>query len=318
MKKGFGFKKKTEQSVNSGRHSSDVKSNPVRMGVIVMITGFLGLVLWVALAPLDEGVPCDGVVSIATKSKVIQHLYGGIVKNVYVREGLLVHEGDSLMSLDKSSVNAAYEEVSQHYLGLRASESRLIAEQKGLVSIVFHNDLVSASDKALVGSLIENQKRLFSSRQDLRRILQKQLDGIRDLVKEGYAPLEQQWELERRLAEMDASVASDLAGIRMQVDAYAEKTQALAEQLERTEIRTPVDGQVMGLKVQSPGAVIRPGDEIMEIVPLEKNLLIEVKIAPHLIDRISPGLFADVRFSAFSHSPSWLLKVRWHLFHRIC
>ena len=70
---------------------------PGRIGLWVLAIGFGGFLLWAALAPLDEGVPAQGTVAIDTKRKAVQHLSGGIVEEVLVREGDEVQEGQLLI-----------------------------------------------------------------------------------------------------------------------------------------------------------------------------------------------------------------------------
>jgi len=296
---------------NSGKDNLQRKSSdPIRIGTLVLIVGCVGFLVWAAFAPLDEGVPSQGVVSIATRSKVVQHLRGGTVESVHVKEGQFVDKGDVLISLESSEVNARYEDVRQRYLGLRAAESRLIAEQNGAREISFHEDLLHDPDQVLVDLQVQNQTKLFVSRQRFLSILKEQLASIRGLVKDGYAPLDQQRELEKKIAEMQVDTASEMARVRLEVEADAEKLKALSEELSNTEIRSPVAGQVVGLEVQTVGAVITPGEKIMEIVPLDENLIVEVKIMPHLIDKVHAGLLADVRFSSFSHSPQLVVEGR--------
>jgi len=93
-----------------------------RIGLWALIIGFGGFLLWATFAPLDEGVPSQGMVAIDTKRKVVQHLTGGIVKEVLVREGQEVKEGDVLIRLDEATARANYETVRQRYLGLRAMQ----------------------------------------------------------------------------------------------------------------------------------------------------------------------------------------------------
>ena len=100
--------------------------SPIRLGIWILLVGFGGFLLWAALAPLDEGVPCQGTVSIATKRKVVANLRGGSVEKVSVKEGQLVREGDVLMKLDAQTAKARYYEVHQHYIGMRATADRLI------------------------------------------------------------------------------------------------------------------------------------------------------------------------------------------------
>ena len=286
----------------------DDTSRPVRIGFLVLLIGFGGILLWAAFAPLDEGVPCQGTVSIATKSKVVQHLDGGVVDSVHVKEGQFVEQGEVLLSLYSQKSRARYEDVHQRYLALRAAESRLEAEQQGKPEITFHDDLLNDPDRDLVLQFMQNEKKLFSARQRVLRLLREQLAGIRGLVSEGYAPLDQQRELEKKIAEINLAIASEMAKVRREVEADAEKSKALADELSKTKIRAPVSGQVVGLQVQTVGAVIRGGEKLMNIVPVDENLLVEVKVAPHLIDRVRSGLIADVRFSSFSHSPQLVVE----------
>lgn len=277
--------------------------SPIRLGVIVLIFGFGSFLLWAAFAPLDEGVPCSGTVSLATKSKVVQHLQGGMVERVLVREGQMVKEGDTLIVLDNKTAKARYEEVHQHYLGVRAAEGRLLAEQSRAGNITFHEDLLNDPNRALVQRLMNSERQQFYSRRNIVRLLQQQLAGIKDLVKEGYAPMNQQRELEIKLAEINANMEDEMTRVQQEVQANSEKSKALADELSKTHICAPASGQVVGLQVQTVGAVIQPGQKLMDIVPSNETLLVEVKIAPHLIDRIYSGLIADVRFTSFAHSP---------------
>ncbi len=166
-------------------------------------------------------------------------------------------------------------------------------------------------------------------------LLEEELAALRDLVREGYAPRNRQLELERQIAEVrgaleelggnlarnDRSIAelgqrtiareqdyrkeveSQLADVGREVEADAQRYRAGREDLERIDIRSPVDGQVMGLAYQTVGGVIGAGQRLMDVVPQGQPLLVEARVAPHLIDRVKAGLPVDVRFSSFAHSP---------------
>jgi membrane fusion protein, protease secretion system len=293
---------------NKGEEYRDTRS-PVRLGIWILLVGFGGFLLWAAFAPLDEGVPCQGLVSIATKRKVVENLRGGRVEKVNVREGQMVREGDVLIMLDSQTARARYDEVHQHYLGMRATADRLISEMRGAPSISFHKDLLTESgDRQLAEQNMQNQRQLFLSRRVSLQILNEQLTAIRSLVREGYAPLSQQHELQLKIAEFKSGTASQLAQVQLEVEADGEKTRALAEELADTEVRSPASGQVVGLQVQTVGAVIQPGQKIMDIVPLHEGLLIDTKVAPHLIDSIHKGLPVNVSFSSFAHSPQLVVQ----------
>ncbi len=290
-----------------GGEYRDTRS-PVRLGIWILLVGFGGFLLWASFAPLDEGVPCQGLVSIATKRKVVENLRGGRIDKVHIREGQIVKEGDILITLDSQTARARYDEIHQHYIGMRATADRLQAEMRGASSITFHPDLLRETERGLVERNMKNQKELFLSRQVTLRILGDQLAAISSLVKDGYAPLNQQHELELKIAEFKSNTASQLAQVQLEVEADAEKTRALAAELADTEVRSPASGQVVGLQVQTVGAVIQPGQKMMDIVPLDEGLLIDAKIAPHLIDSIRNGLPVDVSFSSFAHSPQLVVQ----------
>jgi protease secretion system membrane fusion protein len=83
---------------------------------------------------------------------------------------------------------------------------------------------------------------------------------------------------------------------------------AVAADLDRIEIKSPANGQVVGLSVQTVGAVLQPGQKLLDVVPDSQTLLLEAHISPHLIDKVQAGLPADVRFNAFAHSPQLVVE----------
>ncbi|TAH50513.1 MAG: HlyD family type I secretion periplasmic adaptor subunit [Betaproteobacteria bacterium] len=347
---------------------------PARLGMWVLGLGFGGFLLWAALAPLDEGVPTAGMVAIDTKRKAVQHLSGGIVSEVFVKEGQFVRNGDPLLRIDSAVAVANHASIRQHYLTLRAMEGRLMAEQGEQATIVFHPDLQQAAADALIRQTMDNQVSLFGARRSALKaeldaireniqgeeaairgyegmlaarrtqleLLQDELRGLRELVQEGYAPRNKQLEIQRLAAEAAGSIAdlqgniqrarrsiaemklrsvqrtqeyrkevdAQLAEIRREVQADAEKLKAASDELARTTIRSPAEGQVVGLVSQTVGGVIAPGQKLMDVVPQNEALLLETKVPPHMIDRVQPGMETDVRFSSFAHSPALVVQGR--------
>ncbi|MDR1424927.1 MAG: HlyD family type I secretion periplasmic adaptor subunit [Azoarcus sp.] len=322
---------------------TDTRS-PARLGFWALAIGFGGFMLWAAFAPLNEGVPTSGVVTIDTKRKAVQHLSGGIVNVVHVKEGQIVKEGDPLLEIDPATTRANYESARQNYYALRATEARLVAEQNGLEGIEFHSDLLDAQDDPLVASMLANQESLFQSRSRSQeaeisgmeesiasrtaqlKLLREQLQGVQSLVNDGFAPRNQMLELQRQSEETAGAIAefrmriqqrqqeyrkevdAQLAEVRGKVDAERDRFRALGNDLAHTVIRAPASGQVVGLAAQTVGGVISPGQKVMDIVPADELLLLETQVPPHLIDRVHAGLEADVRFSAFANSPMLVVK----------
>jgi protease secretion system membrane fusion protein len=356
----------TSNDDDGPRASSDTRA-VARTGLWILGLGFGGFLLWAGLAPLDEGVPTQGMVALDTKRKTVQHLSGGIVKEVLVQEGQQVKEGQALLRLDGAVAKANFEAVRQRYLGYRAMQSRLFAEQAGSGVIDFHPDVKAAQNDPLIQQQVSTQQQLIQARRaalaaDLQGIeesmqglkeqlgsyqnilvqrrsqlalLTEELTNTRGMVKEGYAPRNRQLELERMVAESNAAIAdltgnslritrqvaelgqrslarkqeyrkeieTQLADVTREVQSDAEKFVAVTADLDRMEIKAPANGQVVGLSVQTVGAVLQPGQKLLDVVPDQQTLLLEAHIPPHLIDKVQTGLMADIRFNSFAHSP---------------
>jgi membrane fusion protein, protease secretion system len=236
----------SEPAVQESAMDAVAESNrAARIGLWALGIGLGGFILWAAFAPLDEGVPSQGVVAIDTKRKAVQHPTGGIIKEVLVREGDRVKEGQLLVKLDEAAARANFEAIRQHYLGLRAIQGRLFAEQTGASAIVFHPDLQAASQDPQIRTQIQTQEQLFRARRsslqaelqalqesiagqqalieayqgmlrnrrEQMKLVNDELVSTRELVKDGYAPRNRQLELERMMAESNGNVAELLGNI---------------------------------------------------------------------------------------------------------
>jgi protease secretion system membrane fusion protein len=209
------------------------------VGLWALVIGLGAFFLWAGFAPLDEGVPASATVSIDTKRKPVQHLTGGIIKEVLVHEGDQVKEGQVLIRLDNAVARSNYETSRQRYLGLRATQGRLLAEQSGQSVISIHPDLQAASQDPLIRQQMMTQEQLFRSRREGLRadlqsmeesiqgqvglvqaydsmlisrrtqlsLLTEELNNTRGMVAEGYAPRNRQLELERNVADSNAAIA---------------------------------------------------------------------------------------------------------------
>ncbi len=247
---------------------------PGRIGLWALILGFGGFVLWAALAPLDEGVPGQGMVTIDTKSRAVQHISGGIIKEVLVKEGQQVKEGQLLIKLDEAVAKANFESSRQRYLGLRAMQGRLLAEQQGLGQINWHADLREAMTDPQIRQMTLTQEQLFGSRRaglraDLASIdesiagqegllqaymammgnrrnqlalLSEEHKNTSSLVAEGYAPRNRQLELERMLAESNSSIAELLGNTTRAQRAIGELRQRAV--VRQQEYRKEVESQL--------------------------------------------------------------------------
>ena len=337
-----------------------------RLGWLLMLGGFLGFLGWAALAPLDKGVAVSGKVMVSGHRKVVQHPSGGIVERIDVRDGDKVAAGQVLIRLKETPLLGQAQSLRSQFYGSLASEARLNAERDGVGSVNFPTELTALASEPEVASNLALQRQLFDSRRQAllldqqgidesiagaeaqlrgvrdsqaskvlqRTALAEQLQGLRELAREGYIPRNRLLDSERVYAQVLGSISEDYGRIgqlqrqvlemRLKIRQLAEEYQKevrtqLADTRVRTEdlrnrlasaefelansqLRAPVAGIVVGLDVFTEGGVIKPGQALMEIVPQGEPLLVEARVPVELADKVHAGLPVELMFSAFSQS----------------
>lgn len=216
-----------------------------RAGLWILVVGFGGFFAWAALAPLDEGVPAPGIVAVESKRKRIDHLTGGIIEKILVREGDTVREGQELIVLNEVQVKAALNGVLAQWRVAAATEARLNAERSGLKAVRFPLELEKAAGDPDAAATMNAQRDLFRSR---RTALEGELAIIRESVRglelqirslnelkagrekqiqlfneqlasfvklnaQGFVSRNQLLEIERQLVEVQSKQSEDLANI---------------------------------------------------------------------------------------------------------
>lgn len=340
---------------------------PILRGIIVIVIGVGGFLLWAVQAPLDAGVVADGTVTVSSNRKTIQHLSGGRVTDIFIKEGDAVQKNQILVRLDKMQLDMRFSALNAQYISAKSNEDRLLAERDGLETIAFDASLTKqfANNKRLTDAR-NLQEKLFDTRrktiQDELSMIQETLDGlvgqtenlnkikgfrdhqftlisrelgaIRALSEKNYYPKAQLLVLEREAAEISSSVSEDILNIaklksqqnELKIKAYQVRHQYLREveselsdkqkevamledelvstrhELDNTEIRSPINGIVLDVKVSTVGGIIQPGEHLMDIVAAGQPLQIDAKIPVHAIDKMAPGLIVDVLFPALNHA----------------
>ena len=152
----------------SEQGSPDQRARPtILVGMLVMFLLFGVIGLWAALVPLATGAVAAGKVVVEANRKEIQHLEGGIVKELLVKEGQSVRAGELLVRLDNTTASARSELLRGQMLAAQASEARLIAERDNAAEIVFPSELMALEQSdAKVHEIIDTQRRLFATRKE--------------------------------------------------------------------------------------------------------------------------------------------------------
>jgi len=255
------------------------------LGWQVLIWGFGVLILWACFAPIDKGVSAPGFVITDTNRKTIQAVSAGVIEEIFVREGQSVKAGEVLIKLNQINAQSQSNATKETIDGLTAQADGLeqaIAQKK---------------------------------KQD--QILVKQLVGMRELVAEGYVARNKVNEIERTELQLKASILEDegnLLRTRKQVTELKEKLNPYEFDLSNTEIRSPVDGNVVNLVIFTKGGVVSPGSRLMDVVPTNESMMVEAQLPVHLIDKVRVGLPVEMMFTAFNvnrtpHIPGTLVSV---------
>lgn len=226
----------------------EVQTDPrryARFGWLVVAVGFGGFLLWATTAPLDRGVPMPGTVVKEGNRKSVQHLTGGMVQDILVKDGDVVRKGQVLVRMNNVQASSQVEATRAQFIAARATEARLQAERDGAKSIAFpaalepykndpdvvaamalQNQLFSSRRLALdseLNALDENIaglqmqiKGLQESRESKRQqaeFLKEQLAGMRDLAKDGYVARNRLLDLERTYAQLSGEISEDIGNI---------------------------------------------------------------------------------------------------------
>ena len=157
----------------------------MRRGIIVIVIALGGFLAWSTLAPLTEGVVAMGTVVVDTEHKTIQHLEGGIVEKLYVREGSEVKAGDVLIELSETQNRAQLELLESRYYGRLAEIDRLNAERLLQEEITFSGELLALRDDPVIEKILTEQQNLF----EVRR---RQYHGQIEILRHRISQLEEQ------------------------------------------------------------------------------------------------------------------------------
>lgn len=322
-----------------------------------------GFSAWSVLAPLSEAAIAPGLIKNEFSRRTIQHLEGGIVREILVRDGDRVTRGQALMRLDDVQSGSTLETLRGQRWSLLAQDARLAAEYGRADAIAFPAELRAAAADPRAAEALAGQQALFaartvalasqiqvlanrveqhqaavvSARQQLRSLDQqvaliRQEERIkRDLMNQGLSRLSEVLALQRSAASLEgnigdlrgqversnAAIAEARSQMRQAEDQRQQEISAERREVQgklaeagdrlraatdvstRREILAPEDGTVLNLRVFTVGAVLRPGDPALDLVPAEDRLVAEVNLSPTDIDVVYPGLLAEVRLPAF-------------------
>lgn len=333
-------------------------------GSVVLVGTVLGFGVWGGTAPIAGAVVASGVFVVTGQNKIVQHLEGGVIKDIAVKEGDRVEPQQVLITLDDTTAKAELRRLELRFARLQAMAARLLTEIKERDEIEFPASLLESAHDPDIAPIIESQKLTFEARrQSLKseiatieeginalgervegarlqmigvkeqlRLLAEEIEGKVQLVKSGFIRKPELLALQRieanlqgetgrlqgemgdakeRMARGREQIAAarkaaiktaveQLHDVRGELSDVRERIRTARGVLDRIQIVAPVKGVVVKLRYHTPGGVIEAGKAILEILPLQTEVIIEVRVRPQDIDHVKRGQRAMVRLTALN------------------
>ncbi|MEJ6496380.1 HlyD family type I secretion periplasmic adaptor subunit [Pseudoalteromonas lipolytica] len=328
-----------------------------RLLLYIICISIVALIVWSGFAHLDEVARGEGRVIPSHKLQIVQSYDGGMVEQIFVREGQVVNAGDVLIKIDPTRFISSFRENQAKVLSLTAKVERLkaLTQKKPLLfaaslieqapdAVLHEQAIFESSNKELEQQVTIHKRQLEQRRQDYaeaRAALQQHTNSLslanrelavtRPLLRTGAVSdidiirlerqiVEHTGEINRTKAAINRSLSAineaknkvtevelaminrwsnELSEALLRLDAMKETESGLADKVAQTEIRSPVNGTVQRLLVNTVGGVLQPGSDAIEIIPLDDQLVVEAKILPKDIAFLRPGQAAMIKFSAY-------------------
>jgi|APLak6261685727_1056166.scaffolds.fasta_scaffold00106_3 adhesin transport system membrane fusion protein len=285
--------------------------------LLVVLVGVIGFGIWANFSSLDISTHAQGVVIPSSRIQSIQSLDGGILDKALVKEGDIVEKGQLLLRLDKVKTQSMYRETLARNASLKAAIARLNAEVldtplKFPASLSGFPDVVAAQrmlyQKRKVG--LEEEIAVLERSAELAK---KELSLNEPMLVTGEVSEVDVIRLRRQVNEIRGAISqrkykflsdaqTDLVKAEDELASQSEVLTGRKDQFEHTDIFAPLKGVVKNVRITTEGGVVRPAEEIMQIVPLEEELLIDIKINPVDVAFLRPGLPATVKIDAYDYT----------------
>jgi adhesin transport system membrane fusion protein len=282
-------------------------------GVVVVF------IIWAAFAWVDEIVRAPGEVVSSSRPQIIQNLEGGILAELNVAEGDTVEDGQTLARLYGTQYQAQVDELGDQIASFEIRRARLEAEMAGMLEFDPPPELAARLPDIVAseGALLAARQSDFIARRDGAKQVMIQAKQEKDLLENMYnqeiAPLIEVTkarksfrDAENRYSEtttrMDLDRASEYSDTLKELTSARQNLRGAADQLNRTILTAPMRGVVNKLSITTIGGVVRPGEEILQIVPLDEEMFIEAKIPPRNIASVRQGQEATIKLSAYDYT----------------
>ncbi|MCT4555966.1 MAG: HlyD family type I secretion periplasmic adaptor subunit [Pelagimonas sp.] len=284
-------------------------------------------IIWASYAWVDEIVRGEGAVISSSRPQIIQNLEGGILSELLVKEGDEVLRGDVLARLHGTQFQSSVDDLSDQITALEIRRLRLEAELAGAsqfdvpANLAMRSPGIVASEKALLQARHSDyrsrktgaQRILDQAASELKLmedLLKKKVVALIEVTRARKAHADAQKAYDEIVTQTDLARAEEFSDTLKELATLGQNLKASQDQLSRTVLTSPMHGVVTNLQVTTIGGVVRPGEEIMQIIPVDEELFVEAKIAPENIAGIRPGQEATIKLTAYDYTIYGTLKGR--------
>jgi adhesin transport system membrane fusion protein len=294
-----------------------------RMLMYVILMLLVTFFTWAYFAELDEITRGPATVIPSSKTQIVQSQDGGILEQLLVREGDVVVSGQLIAKIDETRARAAYLETRAKVAALAAKVARLEAEVLDLPPNFPNvlNDYSQFKDTQLL--LLKKRRDALSdeikSLEDILQLARDELELNIPLIAAGDVSRTEILKIKREVATLQADITNRrneyFSDTQSQL-AEAEQGLASVEQtllqkvnlLEQTQLYSPMNGIVKSVLINTVGGVIQSGEDVIEIVPVEDDLIVEAKISPGEIAFLKMGDVASVKIDTYDFTIYGALK----------
>ncbi|ARN23847.1 hemolysin secretion protein D [Piscinibacter gummiphilus] len=300
------------------RAAQIVEDTPrITWALYLMLTIVVTAIVWASIARVDEVTRADGRVVPDGREQVIASLEGGLLRELYVREGMQVQEGQELVQLDPTRFESQQNEGQAKRLALKGTVSRLSAEAMGR-PLKFPPDVtesasIVAAETEAYGARKYALDAAVSANQRSVALLMKELGVSEAMAAKGLMSDVEVMRLRRQVNDLQLQsqervnkfrqdASTELVRVQTELAQLDEQIAGRADVLRRTVLTSPVRGLVKNIRTNTIGGVVSPGAPIMEIVPLSSRVLVEARIKPKDIGFVRVGQAAEVKLAAYDYT----------------
>ena len=290
--------------------------------VAATLAVFIG---WAAFAWIDEIVRADGEVVSSSRPQIIQNLEGGILSEMLVSQGDTVQPGQVLATLYATRFQTAVDDLQEQIDALEVRRLRLEAEVAGAFDFDVAADLAArqpemvASEQALLNarqsdyvSRTQGARNVLAQaakeRELLENLLERKIVSLIEVTRARKAHGDAEIKYNEIVTQAELERAGQYSDTLKEIATLRQNLKVAQDQLERTIIKSPMRGVVNNLSITTIDGVVRPGEEIFQIIPLDEELFVEARVRPEDIANIKRGQDATIKLSAYDYTIYGSLK----------